>query len=112
MKAYLRLYTSYMGIICILGTLLGVFIMAPANAATIYDDDYVWLTNQDGKLVGSDGCVLTQTQVDQSGDPDFDVWECLENNPTPGIDQRTVLTDTNGNPIIEKRVVGHEGHGQ
>lgn len=66
--------------------------------------DIVWLRNQDGKLVDDKGCEVTQTQMEPEGDRDCDVWECLEDNPNPGVDQRRVLTDTFGDPILVKAV--------
>jgi hypothetical protein len=57
--------------------------------------DFLCMTNQDGKLVNlgngdPGGCELTRTQIDASGDRDLDVWECLVDNPTPGVDQLTL----------------------
>jgi hypothetical protein len=69
--------------------------------------DFLCMTNVHGQYVNSGvpdpgGCVLTRTQIDMSGDRDYDVWECLEDNSNPGVDQRDVLTDTFGNPLTEK----------
>jgi hypothetical protein len=94
---------------CVLTVTLGVFLVATVYAgngnAPVYDDDYVWVTNQDGKFVDESGCELTLTNVDSSGDPDFQIWQCLENNSNPGVDQRIALKDTNGNPITTQRCV-------
>jgi hypothetical protein len=65
--------------------------------------DYVWVTNQDGRIVDGKGCELTRTQLDPSRDRDLDVWECLEDNPNPGFDQRLPLVSVFGDPITERR---------
>ena len=101
----------------ILAATLAVLLAAPAGADSpgvlFYSMpidsklDFVCMTNQDGKFVNHGipepgGCELTRTQIDPSGDRDLDVWECLEDNRDPGVDQRYVLTDTLGNPLTEK----------
>ena len=99
---------------------IGLFIAGPVRADSpavlVFthpiepNRDYLCMTNQDGKFVDyrgdavdAGGCVLTRTQIDASGDRDLDVWECLENNENPGVDQRHVLTNTEGDPLTEPR---------
>lgn len=75
--------------------------------------DFVYLRNQDGKIITrgtnsypaeAGGCELSRTQIDQGGDRDCDVWECIDYNFNPGVDQRGLVLDTDGNPLTEKAV--------